>query len=138
EERAMSSLELGVIGNCQIAALIDSRGRYVWGSFPRMDGDPFFCALLGGADGEREGPGLFEVELLDCQSSVQRYIENTAILTTTLRDSSGNALRIVDFAPRYQFHGRSFHPAMVIRQLVPAEGTPAVRIRLRPAADYGA
>ena len=42
----MSSLELGLIGNCQIAVLIDARGRCVWGSFPRFDSDPFFCSLL--------------------------------------------------------------------------------------------
>ena len=131
----MSNLELGVIGNCQIAALIDGRGRYVWGSFPRMDSDPFFCTLLGG---DRAESGFFEAELLDCNSATQSYVHNTAILKTTLRDSSGNALEIVDFAPRLQLHGRSFHPVMVIRQLIPLEGTPAVRIRLRPAADYGA
>lgn len=131
----MSNLELGVIGNCQIAALIDGRGRYVWGSFPRMDSDPFFCTLLGG---DRTTSGFFEAELLDCDSATQSYVHNTAILKTTLRDASGNALEIVDFAPRLQLHGRSFHPVMVIRQLIPLEGTPAVRIRLRPAADYAA
>jgi len=131
----MSSLELGLIGNCQIAVLIDGRGRYVWGSFPRVDSDPFFCALLAGGNGKE--CGTCEVELENYASAEQSYIENTAILSTTLRDTSGNALRLVDFAPRYQQYGRSFHPIMVIRQIVPVEGTPAVRIRLRPAAGYG-
>jgi GH15 family glucan-1,4-alpha-glucosidase len=40
------NLELGVIGNCEIAALIDGAARIVWGCLPRLDGDPAFCALL--------------------------------------------------------------------------------------------
>lgn len=42
----ISSLELGVIGNCQVSALIDRSGRYVWACLPRLDGDPVFCSLL--------------------------------------------------------------------------------------------
>jgi GH15 family glucan-1,4-alpha-glucosidase len=133
----VSSLELGLIGNCQIALLIDARGRYVWGSFPRMDSDPPFCALLDNGDTESRRRGVLEVEMLDLASSAQSYVENTPILTTTLRDEHGNALRFLDFAPRYSMHGRSFHPGTVIRQIVPLQGTPTVRIRVRPASDYG-
>ena len=38
------NLELGVIGNCAIAALVDPSGTIVWSCFPRLDGDPVFCA----------------------------------------------------------------------------------------------
>jgi hypothetical protein len=31
------NLELGVIGNCEIAALIDGAGRIVWGCLPRLE-----------------------------------------------------------------------------------------------------
>lgn len=133
----MSSLELGLIGNCQIAVLVDEFGRFVWGSFPRLDSDPFFCALLEPSGGDRE-LGFFDVELQNFARADQAYVENTAILTTTLTDQSGNAVKIIDFAPRYQLYGRSFHPIMVTRQLIPAAGSPAVRIRFRPAAEYGA
>ncbi len=133
----MSSLELGVIGNCQIAILVDSRGRFVWGSFPRMDSDPFFCSLLE-PTGAAAGSGCFDIELQDFAESEQSYVENTAILTTTLRDRNGGEIRIVDFAPRYNQYGRSFHPVMAIRKIVPVAGSPAIRIRLRPAAGYGA
>ena len=104
----MSNLELGVIGNCQIAALIDGRGRYVWGSFPRMDSDPFFCTLLGG---DRTTSGFFEAELLDCDSATQSYVHNTAILKTTLRDSSGNALEIVESRRGCSSTGEAFTPS---------------------------
>ena len=132
----MSSLELGVIGNCQIAVLVDRRGSYVWGSFPRIDSDPFFCSLLKSKDATDQ-TGFFAIDLLDFQSSEQSYVDNTAILTTTLYDLGGGAVKITDYAPRYQRFGRSFHPIMVVRHIMPLSGAPAMRIRLRPAADYG-
>ena len=46
----MSTLDLGVIGNCAIASLIDRNGRHVWHGLGRLDGDPVFNALLGGND----------------------------------------------------------------------------------------
>ena len=51
---AGSPLDLAVLGNCQVAALIDRLGRIVWLCLPRPDADPTFCALLtaeGGAAG---------------------------------------------------------------------------------------
>jgi hypothetical protein len=41
----VSSVDLALIGNCQIAALLDRRGRFVWACVPRFDGDPTFCSL---------------------------------------------------------------------------------------------
>ena len=134
----MTSLELGLIGNCQIAVLVDQNGRFVWGSLPRIDGDPSFCSLLDGRGDREDAFGFFEIEMAKLARVEQRYVENTAILETILCDHSGGIVRIVDFVPRYQQYGRSFHPIMVIRQIVPLAGAPVLRIRLRPAADYGA
>lgn len=133
----MSNLELGVIGNCQIAVLVDTRGRFVWGSFPRLDSDPAFCSLLAGNDKAAES-GFFDIELLNLARTEQRYLDNTAILETILYDEAGGAVKVIDFAPRYQHLGRSFHPIMVMRQVIPLAGSPAVRVRLRPAASYAA
>jgi GH15 family glucan-1,4-alpha-glucosidase len=41
-----SDPNFAVIGNCQIAALIDSGGSIVWACLPRLDRDPVFSALL--------------------------------------------------------------------------------------------
>ena len=131
----MNTLNLGLIGNCQVGVLVDPLGRFVWGCFPRVDSDPAFCSLLGG-NGETE-TGFFDVELLDLDRSEQAYDGNTAILATTLYDKSGGCVRIDDFAPRYEQFGRTFRPIMVIRRIGPLSGSPTVRIRLRPAAGYG-
>jgi pentatricopeptide repeat protein len=132
----VNDLDLSIIGNCQIAVIVDRKGRYVWGCFPRYDSDPVFCSLLN-ADDEPDRIGYFDIELQDLSQTEQAYVENTAILTTTLTDSAGGAIRIIDYAPRYLQYGRSFHPIMVVRHITPVAGAPALRIRLRPAADYG-
>jgi GH15 family glucan-1,4-alpha-glucosidase len=132
----MSDLELAVIGNCQIAALLDRRARVVWACVPRFDGDPTFCSLLNG-NGEAEA-GFYDVELQAFARSEQRYVPNTAIVETVLYDGSGAAVKIIDFAPRMQQHGRFYRPMMLIRLLVPMAGRPHLRIRLRPLGAYGA
>jgi len=43
--------DLGLIGNCQISALVDRRGAIVWSCMPRFDSEPVFGALLDDADG---------------------------------------------------------------------------------------
>jgi hypothetical protein len=43
----LQNLDLGLIGNCSISALIDREARIVWCCLPRFDGDPIFHALLG-------------------------------------------------------------------------------------------
>ena len=101
----MTSLNLGMIGNCQINALIDDKARIVWSCLPQFDSNPAFCALLdnGGDEPER---GFYDIELIEFERAEQRYIINTAILRTTLYDRYGNALEITDFAPRFQHFGR--------------------------------
>ena len=58
------SLELGVIGNCEVAALIDEAASIVWCCLPALDGDPAFCALLS-RDTGHDATGVFAVDLRD-------------------------------------------------------------------------
>ncbi|HWM26866.1 MAG TPA: glycoside hydrolase family 15 protein [Woeseiaceae bacterium] len=133
----MSSLNLGVIGNCQIASLIDPKGVMVWTCMPQFDSDPVFCRLLRSDQGP-DIPGYFDVDMEDFERSEQRYLENTPILETVLHDTRGNAVAITDFAPRYEHLGRMFKPIMLARGLRPVSGQPRIRIRLRPTYNYGA
>ena len=132
-----TSLELAVIGNCQVGALIDELGRMVWACMPRFDSNPVFCALLAG-DQQPVERGIFEVALEDFVRAEQHYVNNTPILETWLYDAHGGCIKIVDFAPRFQQFERTFHPTMFVRQLVPVAGNPRVTVRLRPAGNYGA
>jgi len=128
-----ASLELGLIGNCQVSALIDADGRMVWGCMPRLDSEPVFSALV---DGEADR-GFFAIELAACEHRKQYYERNTAILRTELHDTHGNAIRITDFAPRFAQFGRRFRPTMFIRRIDVLAGSPVVTLRLRPVSAYG-
>ena len=133
----MSTLDLGIIGNSTWSALIDERASVVWACVPRFDGDPVFCKLLDGGDKGRDS-GFFSIELGDFRHSTQRYLRNTAILTTTLADTHGAEVEIVDFAPRFKHYDRFYRPIMMVRRLTPTKGAPRIRVRLRPRFGYGA
>ena len=131
---ARSDLDLGVVGNGSIGALIDARGRIVWCCLPSFDGDPAFCSLLSPTLGD---VGYFDL-LLDGETSrSQRYLDNTPVLVTRLDAADGSAVEIVDFAPRYKLNGRIFHPMSLLRTIRPLAGAPRITLRLRPLANYG-
>lgn len=92
------TLQLGLVGNCSVGALIDGRGEYVWACLPRFDGDPVFCSLLRSRNGE-EGFGFYSIELVGVAHSEQEYFPNTAVLVTRMHDGQGNAIEIQDFSP---------------------------------------
>ncbi len=131
-----NSLELGLIGNCNVGALIDKDAEVVWFCLPRFDGDPVFCSLLSEhADGE--GFGYCSIDLLDKVSSEQVYLANTAVLVTRMTDKHGAAIEVTDFAPRFFQHGRMFMPIMLIRKIRQIHGTPRICLRVRPMYEYG-
>src|SRR5215469_13700018 len=128
-----ASLNLAVIGNAILGALIDPDGKIVWCCFPRLDGDPIFCGLL-----TTEDQGIFDIDLVDRVKSEQSYINNTAVVVTTLTDRMGGVVRITDFVPRLQHYERTFRPTMLVRRVEPIAGTPRLRVRIRPRFNYGA
>ncbi|MDR3408138.1 MAG: glycoside hydrolase family 15 protein [Methylovirgula sp.] len=131
----MQTLELAAIGNCAIASLIDRGGRHVWFCFPRLDGDPVFSALVNGDDPQQ---GFMDVVVCDAVEANQRYLPNTAVLETTITDRHGGQARIIDFAPRAQRFGRSFHPPLLVRRIEPVTKRVRLAVRIRPHFNYGA
>ena len=135
----MSNLDLGLIGNCSLGALIDRVGRVVWCCLPRFDGDPVFCNLLDGDSDE----GLFAIEIEDFEHAEQEYIPNTAILLTRLYDRAGAGIEIADFeadhdrpphaAPRWIAAGADSRPAAVLLRRYPR----SIRYAQHPAAIFG-
>ena len=134
-----ADLNLALIGNCTLAALVDRHARIVWNCVPRFDGDPVLCSLLnakpeGGLNGEF---GFYDVAIEDFARSEQRYRTNTAVLVTTLFDHKGQAVEVIDFAPRFRTYGRIHRPTTLIRMIRTVAGNPRIRVRLRPRFDYG-
>jgi GH15 family glucan-1,4-alpha-glucosidase len=133
----MSDLDLAVIGNCQLNALIDRKGVVVWCCWPLPDGNPLFCSLLNKEGGEASS-GMFAIELIDQVKIEQRYETNTAVVETIMRDKQDGAIRILDFCPRFRRHGRLFRPAVLMRLIQPMGGRPRIRLRVKPLFNYGA
>jgi GH15 family glucan-1,4-alpha-glucosidase len=131
-----NTLDLGLIGNCHIGALIDQSGEIVWCCLPRFDADPVFCSLLR-EHGTGGSFGYSTIELADQTGADQYYLPNSAVLVTRLTDSRGGTIEIIDFTPRFRQYGRMFIPVMLIRQIRCVQGTPSIRLRVRPAYDYG-
>ena len=134
-----ATLDLWPIGNCQVSALVDRAGRFVWACVPRVDGDPVFSSLLDSNRPSAEGArGFWEIDLEDCVDTQQHYVRNTPILVTRHADAAGNAIEVIDFCPRIYRHGRMYRPVAFARIVRPVSGSPRIKVRLRPSRDWGA
>lgn len=132
----MSGLDLGIIGNCGVGALIDRQARLVWCCLPRFDGDPVFNALLQG--GARDtADGAFTITLDEVAETEQFYEPNTAVLKTRLHGPSGS-IEVSDCMPRFLWRGRMFRPQSIVRRVTPIGGRPRLKIQMRPSFHYGA
>jgi GH15 family glucan-1,4-alpha-glucosidase len=133
----MSSLDLGLIGNSHTSALIDRSAAIVWWCYPHFDSDPICCSLLRNDD-PAEACGIIDIQFDGAQLVAQRYERNSAVLNTRLADTDGNAIEVIDFAPRFRMHGRLFAPSMLVRIIRRVSGRPRIALRVRPALEYGA
>jgi len=127
------ALDLALIGNCRVAALVNGTGRIVWWCFPGFDSNPVFCRLLA----SEEEKGFCDVVVADLVDAKAEYARNTAILETELEDRHGGRVRITDFAPRFPRYERIFRPPQLIRRIAPVAGLPRITIRVRPCHSYG-
>lgn len=118
--------DLALIGNCQFSALVERTGAIVWCCLPRFDSEPVFSTLL-----DEEHGGRFVVAPADGATCSQRYLENTNVLETTFEGPNG-AFRVLDFAPRFQQHDRTFRPTQLHRIVEPLHGSPTIRVWCEP------
>lgn len=126
----MSLADLGLIGNCQIAAHVRRDGAIVWSCMPRFDSPPVFGALLD----EREG-GRFVVSPASREVGTQRYLPNTNVLETRF-DTADGSFRVLDFAPRFILYDRPFRPTKLVRIVEPLHGAPRIRVACDPALGW--
>ena len=135
DRAAGPSLDLGIIGNAAMAALVNPLGDVVWMCLPRFDGDPVLCGLLEPKAGP--GEGVWSIRCDDLAEKRQSYRRNTAILETIQTDRHGNSLKITDFMPRFRDNGRMFRGRTLVRIVEPLRGMPRITVRLRLRHGYG-
>ena len=133
----ITSLDLALIGNGAIGAIIGPRAEIAWTCFPRFDGDPAFCSLLRG-DAQPEPDGAFVVEMTGSSRVEQEYVPDTAVLVTRFFDDNGASIEVTDCAPRIHSNGGIYAPRMLVRRIEPVAGKPSIVVRLRPMQNYGA
>ena len=135
-----ATLDLWPIGNCQVSALVDRAGRFVWGCVPRVDGDPAFSSLLDDAPPAGEGArGFWEIDLEGCgRRSGSTICATRRSWSRAMTDGAGNAIEVIDFCPRFRRNGRMYRPVAFVRIVRPVAGSPRIRVRLRPATNWGA
>src|ERR1700682_4567511 len=118
----MQGLEFAVIGNCAVASLVGREGRHIWFCFPRLDGDPLFCSLLGGNTPEA---GFMDVVVRDATAITQAYVAHTPgpppppprpLLNPPPPKTPAPRLKMIDFAPRFERFGRTFRPPLLVRR----------------------
>lgn len=122
--------DYGLIGNCQVAALISEKASVDWLCMPRPDSPPVFGKLLDPEGGE------FSFELEEQVSSQQSYIGNTNILETVLTDRKGSSVRVIDFCPRFIQYGRTYRPHALYRIVEPLSGTPLLKVKCEPITGW--
>src|SRR6266481_5949534 len=95
DDGTLGNLDLGLIGNCSVSALIDRHAQIVWCCLPRFDGDPVFHALLGAPQSAPDG-GVFSIEIENQTGASPAYLANTAFAQSLLRDEKAPTA-ITDF-----------------------------------------
>jgi GH15 family glucan-1,4-alpha-glucosidase len=124
--------QLGIIGNCNFSALIDSKAEVKWMCWPRFDSSFIFGSLLDESRG-----GRFSVHPEDgVTSTVQKYLVNTNVLTTRFEVPDG-IFEVIDFAPRFAENESFYKPLMLFRKIQRIDGTPRIRICCDPMGEYG-
>lgn len=124
-------LNYGLIGNCQISALVAQDGSLDWLCMPRFDASSVFAKIL-----DEDKGGFLAIEAEHDAQITQRYLTNTNVLETVY-ETEDYAFKVIDFVPRYLSQGHLVRPIEVHRQIEPIRGCPSVRIRFRPRPDYG-
>jgi GH15 family glucan-1,4-alpha-glucosidase len=121
----------GLVGNCQVSALISQSGSIEWLCFPRPDSPPVFGKLLDSNGGE------FSIEDPSGSAVIeQSYIPNTNILVTLIQSQDGSKFKITDFCPRFHQHGRIYRPNAIFRIVEPVAGNPMIRVRCKPVSGW--
>lgn len=122
--------QYGLIGNCQVSALISQSGSMDWLCLPRPDSPPVFGKLL-----DPEG-GSFSVVPEGKFETHQRYLQNTTVLITHFACADGSEFKVTDFCPRFIQHGRTYRPMSFFRIVEPVQGSPAIRVRCQPVDGW--
>ena len=126
--------EYALLSDCHSAALVSRQGSLDWLCFPRFDKPSVFGRLL-----DRDA-GHWSVRSTEGARVTRRYLEQTVVLETSIRSTSG-ASRITDaMALDRSEHGHDLGagaPGVVIRRIECLEGDMEFEMEYAPRPEYG-
>ena len=118
--------EYALIGDCETAALVDSKGSIDWLCWPGFSSEACFAALLGA-----EQNGYWRIApATGGWTTTRRYRDHTLILETTFEHADG-AVRLIDFMPIRAENSD------VVRVVKGIRGSLKMRMELALRFDYG-
>jgi GH15 family glucan-1,4-alpha-glucosidase len=118
--------DYALIGDCETAALVSTRGSVDWLCWPRFDSGACFAALLG-----EPKNGHWQIAPRDEAQVTRRYRPKTLVLETTFKTKDGEAL-LIDFMPL-----RRREPSQLMRLVIGVRGAVRMRTELIIRFDYG-
>jgi len=127
--------DYGLVSDCRSAALVSRSGSIDWLCLPRFDAPSVFGRLL-----DRDA-GCWSIGPAEDGASIERrYVDDTLVLSTTFRTSSG-ILRLLD-AMEIDLAGdhhalRLDEPRALLRRVECLEGEVPVAIEFAPRPEYG-
>ncbi len=126
-----NNIPYGIIGNCQILAMISTNASLDWACFPRFDSPSVFAKILD----DRIG-GSFSINPEhENYTNEQYYLRNTNILVSKFETAEG-CFEVHDFAPRFVLHERYFKPQAIYRIVKLISGNPRIVVKCDPRLDY--
>ena len=128
---ASDTLNLGIIGNCKSAALINEDSSIDWCCLPQFDSASVFGKIID----EKIG-GNFKIDCDESYKITQSYVKNTSILRTLFSNGT-NAFEVLDYMPRYEKEGGVYYaPPEITRVLKHLHGKPTFRVLYDPKLEY--
>jgi GH15 family glucan-1,4-alpha-glucosidase len=123
----------GLLGDGKTAALVGRDGAVHWMCVPRFDAPPLFCGLLDARKG-----GAFRIAPEGLVESRQEYLEDTGVLVTELRSTTG-LVRLTDALLLRAVDLREDLPAHrgeLLRKVEVLQGRVRLRVHFQPRGDY--
>ena len=123
-----------LISDCRSAALVTRDGSVDWLCFPRFDGPAVFARLLDDAAGH------WAIRPVEPAETSRRYLDESMVLETTFRTSTGTLLLTDALATGADDSGHRIgagSPHLLLRRLVCTDGEVELEVDYRPRPEYG-
>jgi GH15 family glucan-1,4-alpha-glucosidase len=126
--------EYALLSDCRSGALVTKDGSVDWLCFPRFDRPSVFGRLLD------ERAGHWSIRPTSDAEVSRRYVDDTMLLETTFRTSTGTAVLIDALAVGPNERGHMLGagaPSVLLRRVTGVDGDVELELTYEPRPEYG-